>query len=90
MQVSAFPLENPSCSKQHAVIQFRKKTIRDVLGNIKSVRVKPYLLDLKSTNGTWLNGERIDDSKFYELIEKDCIKFGTSCREYVVLREDSK
>jgi smad nuclear-interacting protein 1 len=29
--------------------------------------VKPYLLDLESTNGTKLNGEKIDGARYYEL-----------------------
>ncbi len=57
-------------------------------------------MDLKSTNGTILNGVKIEDSRYYELKEKDIffgahelmtadiLKFGFSTREYVLLRED--
>ena len=31
---------------------------------------RPYLMDLGSTNGTFLNGERIDSQRYYELLEK--------------------
>ena len=68
---------HPSISKQHAVIQYRA-----VNG-----KIKPYLMDLGSTNKTFLNGEELDDSRYYELKEKDLIKFGQSLREYVVICE---
>jgi smad nuclear-interacting protein 1 len=45
-------------------------------------------MDLQSTNGTILNGQKLDDSRYYELKEKDVLKFGFSTREYVLLREE--
>ena len=47
--------------------------------------MKPYLLDLESANGTFLNGDRIEESRFVEIRDKDLIKFGESTREYVVM-----
>jgi smad nuclear-interacting protein 1 len=44
-------------------------------------------MDLKSANGTFLNGVKLDDSRFVELKHKDLIKFGSSTREYIVLNE---
>ena len=49
--------------------------------------VKPYLLDLESTNGTFVNGERMEGARYYELREKDVLKFGLSTREFVILHE---
>jgi smad nuclear-interacting protein 1 len=80
-------LAHPSCSKQHAVLQFRV-VIVDVNGDRVKV-VKPYLMDLGSTNKSFLNGTAIDDARYYELREKDVIKFGSSTREYVLIREES-
>ena len=28
--------------------------------------VKPYLMDLETTNGTFLNGDKIEDQRYYE------------------------
>jgi smad nuclear-interacting protein 1 len=44
-------------------------------------------MDLKSTNGTVLNGERLEPERYYELLPKDVITFGESSREYVILTE---
>lgn len=52
-------------------------------------RTRPYIIDLKSGNGTYLNGARIEAQRYYELKEKDVLKFGFSSREYVVLNEMS-
>ena len=39
-------------------------------------RVLPYIIDLGSSNGTFLNNSRIEPQRYYELKEKDVIKFG--------------
>ncbi len=53
-------------------------------------KVLPYIIDLGSSNGTYLNNQRIDSKRYYELQEKDMLKFGYSSREYVILHENSK
>lgn len=53
-------------------------------------RVRPYLIDLDSANGTFINNKKIEPRKYVELLEKDVIKFGFSSREYVLLHENSK
>lgn len=78
------PAEHPSISKQHAVIQFRYIEKRNEFGD-KIGRVKPYIIDLESANGTELNGEKIPDRRYLELRPKDVVKFGLSTREYVVM-----
>ncbi|CAN9083160.1 unnamed protein product [Alternaria alternata] len=87
-EVVDYVLEHPSSSGQHAAIQFRyiQKTIEDEFG-VKSQRgkVKPYIIDLESSNGTELNGEDLEASRYFELRDKDIIKFGGSEREYVVM-----
>ncbi|BDA50812.1 probable smad nuclear-interacting protein 1 at C-terminar half [Coccomyxa sp. Obi] len=87
-RVADVPTDHPSCSKQHAVLQYRY-TEKEGGDGMMSAAVRPYLMDLGSTNGSFLNGERIDSQRYYELYEKDLIRFGNSSREYVLLHEKS-
>ncbi|XP_033172523.1 FHA domain-containing protein DDL [Drosophila mauritiana] len=82
-------VDHPSCSKQHAALQYRLVPFEREDGS-HGKRVRLYLIDLDSANGTFLNNKKIDARKYYELIEKDVIKFGFSSREYVLLHENSK
>ena len=87
--MAAIPTDHPSCSKQHAVIQFRQVEV-DV-GELDPIfKVKPYIMDLESTNGTFLNGEQVEAARYYELRERDVIRFGSSTREYVLLHDNSR
>lgn len=79
-----FPLDHPSCSKQHAVIQFRYVERRNEFGD-RIGRVKPYLLDLESANGSSVNGEAIPVGRYVEVQNKDVLRFGLSTREYVMI-----
>ncbi|XP_022219800.2 smad nuclear-interacting protein 1 [Drosophila obscura] len=82
-------VDHPSCSKQHAALQYRLVPFEREDGS-QGKRVRLYLIDLESANGTFLNNKKIDGRKYYELMEKDVIKFGFSSREYVLLHENSK
>ena len=67
-------------SRQHAVVQFRKRLIK--VQNSKEMygqefTTRPYLMDLESRNGTELNGEPIEAARYYELRSGDLIKFGS-------------
>lgn len=70
-------IDHPSCSKQHAVIHFRKRSDGEVC---------PYILDLDSTNGTMLSGQRCEPRRYYELKHQDVIRFASSSRDYVLMR----
>ena len=78
-----FLVEHPSCSKQHAVVQFRYAEKRNEFGD-KTGKVNPYLIDLESANGTSMNGEEVPAGRYLELRDKDVLKFGHSTREYVL------
>ena len=80
-------ITHPSCSKQHAVLQFRSQEIRTSTGVIREI--KPYIMDLGSVHKTYLNNNVIDDARYYELRHKDMLKFGSSTREYVLILADS-
>ncbi|TFY66438.1 hypothetical protein EVG20_g4646 [Dentipellis fragilis] len=86
--VADIAIEHPSCSKQHAVIQFRYVQTKDEFGVSKGT-VKPFIIDLESTNGTFVNDEKIPTTRFYELKTTDVLKFGQSTREYVLLQDDA-
>ncbi|ESK95720.1 smad nuclear interacting protein 1 [Moniliophthora roreri MCA 2997] len=85
--VADIPIEHPSCSKQHAVIQYRHVQEKDDFGGSKVV--KPFIIDLESTNGTHVNDEPIPTSRYFELKAGDVIKFGQSTREYVFLHDEA-
>ena len=75
---------HPSCSGQHAVVQFRHTTKSGKNGEPRP-GVRPYLLDLESANGTTLNGQNVEGSRYVELRSGDLVKFGSSEREYVIM-----
>ena len=86
-KVADIPIDHPSCSKQHAVLQYRMveyKRSDDSMGR----RVRPYVIDLGSANGTYVNNNRIEPERYVELFEKDVMKFGYSSREYVILHDN--
>ncbi|WCJ37198.1 SMAD/FHA domain-containing protein [Euphorbia peplus] len=87
-RVADVPTDHPSCSKQHAVIQFRQIEKEQPDGTLKK-QVRPYVMDLGSTNKTFINENPIEPQRYYELFEKDTLKFGNSSREYVLLHENS-
>nr|XP_019949042.1 PREDICTED: smad nuclear-interacting protein 1 [Paralichthys olivaceus] len=87
-KIADIPIDHPSCSKQHAVFQYRLVPFTRADGT-SGRRVRPYIIDLGSGNGTYLNNQRIDAQRYYELKEKDVLKFGFSSREYVLLHEFS-
>lgn len=83
------PLDHPSCSKQHAVLQYRLVSFQKEGGG-EGRRVRPYLIDLESANGTFVNNVKLEPKRYHEILERDVIRFGYSTREYVLLHEHSK
>ncbi|XP_047525242.1 smad nuclear-interacting protein 1 isoform X3 [Pieris napi] len=88
-KVCDIPLEHPSISKQHAALQYRATPFTRSDGSTGR-RVRPYVIDLDSANGTFVNNKKIDGRRYVELLERDVVKFGFSQREYVLLHENSK
>jgi len=87
-KVADIPIDHPSCSRQHAVLQYRCIPGSSADGQ-KITRVLPYIIDLESSNGTFLNNKKIESKRYMELREKDVLKFGFSSREYVLLHDQS-
>ncbi len=65
-KVVDIPLDHPSCSKQHAALQYRHVVEKNEFGEKKGI-VKPFIIDLESTNGTHVNDEAIPPARYYEL-----------------------
>lgn len=63
------------------------KEATDVDEAVVKKTVKPYVMDLDSTNKTFLNGAEIEGSRYVELRAKDVLKFGESSKEYVLICE---
>lgn len=76
-------LHHPSCSNFHAVLQYR------VRNDSNGRHVYPYLIDLGSSSGTYLNRRRIDPDRYYKLEENDVIRFGESSKEFTFTESDS-
>jgi len=77
-------MAHPSLSSQHAVLQYR--ALPNAEGRISC---QPYIMDLESTNGTFLNGVRIDSARYYQMKKGDVLTFGGSKREYVLLTQNT-
>jgi len=75
-------LHNSSSSTIHAVIQYRLRT--DPSGR----HIYPYLIDLGSSHGTYINRRRIDSHHYYKIEENDIIQFGENSREYLLQIEN--
>jgi len=97
-RVADIPTDHASCSRQHAVVCFREvdrasdallpASAAGAAAALAAARpTLPYLVDLETANGTFLNGERVEPGRFYELLDGDVVKFGASTREYVFIRE---
>ena len=72
--VCDYALDRPSCSKQHAVIQFRYVETGSEFGD-KIGKVKPYAIDLESANGTTVNDEAVPEVRSVKLRAKDVVRF---------------
>ncbi|KZC04160.1 PREDICTED: smad nuclear-interacting protein 1 [Dufourea novaeangliae] len=88
-KIADIPLDHPSCSKQHAVLQYRLVSFQREGGG-EGRRLRPYLIDLESANGTFVNNVKLEPRRYHELLERDVLRFGFSSREYVLLHEHSK
>src|SRR6218665_408433 len=87
-RVADIPIDHPSCSKQHAVLQYRLVDCKRPDGSMGR-HVRPYIIDLNSTNGTLVNNRQIEPQRYVELLNKDVIKFAFSSRDYVLLHDDA-
>ena len=80
---------HPSLSGQHAVLQYRAMPVQLQTTSSIKMSCQPYIMDLESTNGTMLNGIKIDPARYYQLKKGDVLSFGASTREYILLTENT-
>eukprot|EP00915_Cephaloidophora_sp_WS-2016_P000634 GHVH01000778.1.p1 GENE.GHVH01000778.1~~GHVH01000778.1.p1 ORF type:complete len:222 (+),score=36.57 GHVH01000778.1:148-813(+) len=72
-------LMHQSISREHAAICFRQVDDDDI---------RPYIIDLRSANGTRVCGKLISPMEFHELKISDIINFGFSLRDYVLMKDE--
>ena len=68
-------VDQKNISGQHCVIQFRKVRI-DV--NKSKPEIVPYIFDIGSKNGTYLDGNKIPSKQYVQLFDGDEISFDLS------------
>lgn len=88
--IADVPLDHPSCSSQHAVVA--NLLHFDGCGEVAGCAdwsdvfdIDVAIMDLKSTHGTTVNGERLSPMLWRRLKVGDTIVFGLSSRQYVVV-----
>ena len=67
-------LSQMSVSRQHCAIQFRRPKSDEE--NSNTIDAVPYIFDINSKYGTFVNDEKIPSSCFYQLFHEDKIRFG--------------
>lgn len=71
------PMEHPSLSRHHAVLQFSN-------GTAESYPKGWYLFDLDSTHGTWINKNKVPAKKYHRLHVDYVVKYGGSTRLFIL------
>lgn len=71
------PMEHPSLSRHHAVVQFCRIQTNDQEKGW-------YLYDLDSTHGTWINKNKVYPKKYYRIRVGHVLKFGGSTRLHIL------
>ena len=76
------PMEHPSLSRYHAVLQYS-------VGSSESFPKGWYLYDLDSTHGTWINKNKVQQKKYHRLHVDYVVKYGGSTRLFILHGPDS-
>jgi len=72
-------LNHQTISREHCAICFR------IVDHDRDIR--PFIIDLGSSNGTKVNGKKLTAFEFLEIKEQDVINFGYSQRDYVLMKD---
>ena len=76
-------INHESISRQHCVVQHRQIPKQTVSDNFETIK-KLYIIDLDSANGTYLNKEKIQQRRYYEILDNDLVNFGTCKNDYLI------
>ncbi|KAJ3424643.1 smad nuclear-interacting protein [Anaeramoeba flamelloides] len=75
--------------------RIQQKKITSILTSIQNdietqdiEAVTPYLIDLATPGGSFVNGEKIENSTYFELLSQDKIKFAQCTTEFTLLNAD--
>lgn len=77
-------LKDSTVSRQHCAIQFRSVRSKDEEN--PQIFIKPYIFDISSKGGTFINNERIPPMCFVELQHKDTLSFANSSETIVIMQ----
>lgn len=67
-------MNDETCSRQHAVIQFRPSDVDEEGDECPTDEI--YIYDLGSTSGTYVNGMPLQERAYYPLYPGDILQFG--------------
>jgi smad nuclear-interacting protein 1 len=89
-RVADMPTDHASCSGQHAAVVFRARRHGNDPDDgedddAKPPRAVPYVMDLNSTHGTFLNHKRLPAARWVELRAGDVLQLAASARKYVLV-----
>ena len=76
-------LQNKTVSRQHCAIQFRSVRVGE---NDPKIVVKPYIFDISSKGGTFINEEMVPPMCFVELKHTDTLSFAKSTENIVLMQ----
>lgn len=81
-------LDDPSCAEYHAVLQFRAVFSKRP-DRINEKRILPFIMHLGSSNGTYLNNEKMQSLEYVQVKKGDVLRFGSSLKEYILLTKNT-
>lgn len=80
-------MEHPTISRFHAVLQYRPKTVVEVLDGEGSEKTSPemgwYVYDLGSTHGTFINKQRLPPKVYIRIRVGHMLTLGLSTRKLI-------
>ncbi|EAY14475.1 FHA domain containing protein [Trichomonas vaginalis G3] len=70
-------------SRQHCVIQFRNVKANE---NQEKLEITPYIFDMGTKNGTYINDEQIPSCQYVQLLDGDIITFDKRADNQIIIK----